>query len=127
MNDLGKLITNADQGVALLWWEGDSGGPGQRLTMLPSSGITSDSVLNVPPAPASNSTVTPVLQTEDGSYVGTFLSSVQQGILTCTQINSIAYDQSANVRWIAQSYTPAIAGGSVILNHISQALPPKRP
>src|ERR1700693_3075577 len=34
MNDLGKLITNADQGVALLWWEGDRGGPVQRLTML---------------------------------------------------------------------------------------------
>ncbi|MGA8430401.1 MAG: choice-of-anchor D domain-containing protein, partial [Candidatus Sulfotelmatobacter sp.] len=129
INDLGKVITNADQGIGLLWWEADSAAETQRLTMVSSAGIISDSVLNAPALPAGSPTVTPVLQSEDGSYVGTFLSSVQQGILTCTQINSIAYDQSANVRWMAQSYTPAmaIAGGSVILNHISPTQCPTPP
>ena len=141
LNDLGTLITNADQGVALVWLEGPASyvsseceqpgyniyynqsivneGAYERVTLISSSGITSDTVLNIapvqsapPPAAPLPPQVTPVLQNADGSYVGTFLSP-QGG---CQQTNMVDFDQSGNVHWIVPSYTPQIAtadGGSI--------------
>jgi len=141
LNDLGTLITNADQGVALVWLEGPASyvsseceqpgyniyynqsivneGAYERITLISSSGITSDTVLNIPPVQSAPPPaaplppqVTPVLQNADGSYVGTFLSP-QGG---CQQTNMVDFDQSGNVHWIVPSYTPQIAtadGGSI--------------
>lgn len=141
MNDLGTLITNADQGVALVWLEGPASyvsseceqpgyniyynqsivneGAYERVTLISSSGITSDTVLNIPPVQSAPPPaaplppqVKPVLQNADGSYVGTFLSP--QG--RCQQTNMVDFDQSGNVHWIVPNYAPEIAtanGGSI--------------
>jgi hypothetical protein len=84
----------------------------ERLTLISSISITSDTVLNIPPVQSAPPPaaplppqVTPVLQNADGSYVGTFLSP-QGG---CQQTNMVDFDQSGNVHWVVPNYTPQIA------------------
>ncbi len=61
-----------------------------------------------PNLPGQNGGITPVLQAEDGSFIGTYNDN-------SGQTDMVAFDQTGNVRWIVPSDQPqiAIAGGGV--------------
>jgi len=66
------------------------------------------------------STVVPVLQAQDGSYVGTFEMPNPDGP---PNTYMVAFDQSGSVRWTVEGYTPQIAtaDGGVIATDDSGA------
>jgi hypothetical protein len=82
----------------------DSGCVGQQipysyenhLTITAGGGVASDAIWD----PGDNSPIEPVLQAQDGSYVGTHRSSTP-GI--------IAFDQSGNIKWSVPNDYPEIA------------------
>jgi hypothetical protein len=101
--DLGvSMITNADQGV-LLTWSGGAGG--MAVTAGSSVGLVS-----APQVPGGDQVV-PVLQAQDGSFVGTTCPGCAAGDGTM-----VAFDASGNVRWTVSGDTPyiATADGGVI-------------
>jgi hypothetical protein len=103
-----NLITNADTGVLLSWrmdWEA-----GALVLPAPVSGMavtngTSVTLVNQPQLPLPTDClpfVTPVLQAQDGSFVGT--------AYTCSGPNvMVAFDVGGNTRWIVPNEQPAIA------------------
>jgi hypothetical protein len=95
------LITNADKGVLLSWqigWgAGDNPVPTDNFGMAVVTG-TSVSLVNPLQVPCGNSYVVPVLQAQDGSFVGTACSSTM-----------VAFDISGNIRWTVPNETPQIA------------------
>jgi hypothetical protein len=93
----GYMITNADQGVLLSWQPDEFG-----YRMLVTAG-TSVSVVNAPQVPGQYSPVQPVLQAQDGSFVGTYEDS------SGNTNNMVAFDASGNVRWIVPNDRPQIA------------------
>jgi hypothetical protein len=88
------IITNADQGVVLTWesWEGQTPIGNMAVT----SGASA-SVVSAPQVPGGGF-VSPVLQAQDGSFVGTDDNG-----------DMVAFDASGNVRWIVPNETPQIA------------------
>jgi len=132
---VGGLITNADQGVTLSWSEGINpyasyeyiGATGTQQTTIPGTfmrkitamnagGITSDAIIseqtNVQPGPGytpPDPPFVPILQRQDGSYMGTFPTNVQVGIFSCVQTNMIAFNLAGAQLWIKPNYTPQIA------------------
>ena len=95
------MISNGDTGV-LLTWEQDSidESPfGMALTNGASSTVAIGAI-----APGQQEAVTPVLQAQDGSFVGTV------GTANGSFVQSmIAFDSSGNVRWTVPNETPQIA------------------
>jgi hypothetical protein len=81
------MITNADQGILLTW---SAGWGGMALTA--GTGV---SLVNPPTGPGGG--VVPILQAQDGSFVGSYYNDM------------IAFDASGNVRWIVPNETPQIA------------------
>ena len=81
------MITNADQGILLTW---SAGWGGMALTA--GTGV---SLVNPPAGPGGG--VVPILQAQDGSFVGSYYNDM------------IAFDASGNVRWIVPNETPQIA------------------
>ena len=102
------MISNGDTGV-LLTWEQDSidESPfGMALTNGASSTVAIGAI-----APGQQEAVTPVLQAQDGSFVGTV------GTANGSFVQSmIAFDSSGNVRWTVPNESPqyATADGGVI-------------
>jgi hypothetical protein len=93
------LITNADQGTVLTWetWENGS----NQEYMAVTTGASA-SLVSAPQAPGGGQVV-PVLQAQDGSFVGT-----AQDPNTGNNY-MVAFDASGNVRWIVPNETPQIA------------------
>jgi len=89
-----SMITNADQGV-LLTWSGGAGG------MAVTAGA-SVSLVSKPQVPGGGQ-VFPVLQAQDGSFVG-----VTEDQNTYNN-DMVAFDATGNARWIVPNDTPQIA------------------
>ena len=81
------MITNADQGILLTW---SAGWGGMALTA--GTGV---SLVNPPTGPGGG--VVPILQAQDGSFVGSYYNDM------------IAFDASGTARWIVANETPQIA------------------
>ena len=100
------MITNADQGVLMSW--GHDGVLGMAVTT-----GTSVSIVNAPSLP-NGGLVVPVLQAQDGSFVGTIAVGPCCGP---TQDNLVSFDASGSVGWsVAGNWQPEIAtadGGSI--------------
>jgi cell wall-associated NlpC family hydrolase len=95
---LAGMITNADQGVLLSWnyMEGDGT---WKSAMAVTTG-TSVSLISQPPILDPSDPIVPVLQAQDGSFVGT----------TSDGGYMIAFDGTGNVRWTVPGlYQPQIA------------------
>ncbi len=105
-----NMITNADTGIVLTW-TGDVGSPGMAVTT-----GTSVSVVNYPSGP-NGGPVVPVLQAQDGSFIGTVRVNGQN--------NLIAFDQSGNLRWsVSGNWGPQIAtddGGVIATDDFGNA------
>jgi hypothetical protein len=102
-------ITNADQGVLLSWDALEEAGPG----ITPKSAthmaiVTGGSVntVNVPQVAGQSGHILPVLQAQDGSFIGQITAGDGQGNFT---YNMIAFDQNGTVRWTVPGYVPEIA------------------
>ncbi len=99
-----NMISNADTGVLLSWsagWFGDDYTVPPQLGMAITTG-TSLSPISAPAVPG-QSAVVPVLQVQDGSFVGTFIDS------GTGQTNMIAFDATGAVRWSVANEQPKIA------------------
>jgi len=103
-----NVITNADTGVLLSWESSETGmGDPYEQHMAVTTG-TSVSLISGPWIPGQTYAVIPVLQAQDGSFVGT----VEVGSDANNQplVNMIAFDASGNVRWsVPGNYQPKIA------------------
>jgi hypothetical protein len=97
-----RMITNADTGTLVTW---------NQNTQQPSFGMaittgTSASVIGGPVIPNQASSIDPILQAQDGSFVGT----VDVGPSYPLQNYMIAFDASGGLRWsVAGDYQPQIA------------------
>ena len=94
------MITNADQGILITW---DSWGTGSMAT---TAGVSA-SLVGAPQVPGWGSEqpgiVTPVLQAQDGSFVGVYYDE------STYKNDMVAFDAGGNVRWIVPNETPQIA------------------
>jgi hypothetical protein len=95
-----SIITNADTGVLLTWTGTSDQGQTWASGVVTVTG-TSASLISVPQMPGQYSLVKPVLQAQDGSFVGT--------VDTESGSNMIAFDASGNVRWMVPNEQPQIA------------------
>jgi hypothetical protein len=95
-----SIITNADTGVLLTWRGTSDDGQTWASGVVTVTG-TSASLISVPQMPGQYSLVRPVLQAQDGSFVGT--------VDTESGSNMIAFDASGNVRWMVPNEQPQIA------------------
>ncbi len=96
------LITNGDTGALLSWsaWNGD-GGPVVGMAVTNGTGV---SLINGSMAAGQASAVEPVLQAQDGSFVGT----VWAGEDGDTRY-MVAFDAAGSVRWSVPNEQPLIA------------------
>jgi hypothetical protein len=95
-----SIITNADTGVLLTWRGTSDDGQTWASGVVTVTG-TSASLISVPQVPGQYSLVTPVLQAQDGSFVGT--------VDTESGSNMVSFDASGNVRWMVPNEQPQIA------------------
>ncbi|MGP8176261.1 MAG: beta strand repeat-containing protein [Terracidiphilus sp.] len=93
-----NMITNADQGI-LLTWQNDAVTYGMAVTTGASA-----SLVSAPQVPGQGTAVEPVLQAQDGSFVG----AVWAGADTWTQY-MVSFDATGNVRWMVPNEQPQIA------------------
>jgi len=100
---LGGTITNADQGVLLTWsalteraWS---------LGMATTAGASA-SLAGAPQVPG-RSLVSPVVQAQDGSYVGAYWAGYDADYNSL--YNMVSFDAEGNVRWIVPNEQPQIA------------------
>jgi hypothetical protein len=110
------IITNADTGVLLTWglgWnQGEVNFPTQYGMAITTG--TSVGIVNGPIVPGQvdqgggTTPVVPVLQAEDGSFVGS-VTTVNYSPQYNLQINMVAFDQGGNVRWMVPNEQPLIA------------------
>jgi len=121
-----ELITNADQGIVLTWWADWAPDPSRWWVLAPADiGMatingTSVSLFNGPSLPGQaedrQSAVVPLLQAEDGTFVGNVFVVTSAGE---TQ-PMVAFDAGGNIRWsVAGDWEPEIAtadGGVIALN-----------
>jgi hypothetical protein len=114
------MISNADTGVVLSWsiiWEGDNTPQDPQYGMAITTGTSLSSISR--PAVSNHASVVPVLQAEDGSFIGTSYDG------DTGQSSMIAFDASGNLRWSVPNYVPLIAtvDGGVIGVYSSYAGP----
>lgn len=106
------MITNADTGVMAGWFCMD-GSPTGALGLAVTTG-TSVNLINGPQMPGQVADATPVLQAEDGSFVGTTEAGDDWDSYM------LAFDSSGNLLWdVSGWYQPEIAtadGGSIALD-----------
>jgi hypothetical protein len=107
-----NVITNLDQGVLVTWstYTGAICCDGQTYSMTSVSGTTATQV-NAPQVPGQFESVVPLLQAQDGSFVGTVGVNGDD-----PQYNMIAFDASGNVRWVVPNDEPQMAtadGGAI--------------
>jgi hypothetical protein len=79
-------------------------------------GITSDAIVSQqtsiglgPSYTPPNPPIVPILQRQDGTYVGTFPSNVTIAGFSCVQTNMVAFNLAGSQLWIVPNYTPQIA------------------
>ncbi|MFY9726260.1 MAG: hypothetical protein WB579_12515 [Bryobacteraceae bacterium] len=99
-----SIITIADTGVLLAWDSQDQPldlGVDVSLHMAVTTG-TSVALVSAPQVPGGDRVV-PVLQAQDGSFVGTFWDP------SGTYIDMAAFDATGNVRWTVPNEQPQIA------------------
>jgi hypothetical protein len=99
-----SIITNGDQGT-LLSWDYSPGGE-WKSGMAITTG-TSVSLISAPEVPGqaggqAGDHVVPVLQAQDGSFVGTASTGEEY-------VSMIAFDATGSVRWMVPGYWPMIA------------------
>ncbi len=93
-----SIMTSADQGVVLTYVSPDGGNNGMAVTTGTSVSVVSlDPVVSDPFGP-----VAPVLQLEDGSFVGSVWGDGPV---------MVAFDQSGNILWSVPNVFPKIATG----------------
>jgi hypothetical protein len=97
-----KMITNADSGILLSWSSWDPT-PTGILGMAITNG-TSVSIISAPQVPDQSGAVVPVLQAQDGSFVGTAWTGEYGDVPYL-----VAFDATGNVRWSVPGYGPKIA------------------
>lgn len=116
-NVQGQVITNADQGV-LLGWAADMpsycpsasyGVCGSQVPATTAFGLAITSGAGVassatPNLPAQATAIYPVLQAQDGSFVGAMGVGPSPG--TVTQYNMVSFTSSGNVTWIVPNDWP---------------------
>ena len=95
-----RMITNADQGILLTWGLREINAPSVQLMATITGGVAT--VVGAPPVPGGGQ-VYPVLQAQDGSFIGNFWD-VNTG-------NSamVAFNATGTVRWTVPNETPQIA------------------
>jgi hypothetical protein len=101
-----SMVTNADQGVVLLWIS-ESFGAGMAVTT-----GASVSIVAAPAVAGQGTAIENILQAQDGSFIGAFGSGSPLCIdpIDCGPLNSmVAFDASGNVRWVVPNDQPQIA------------------
>jgi hypothetical protein len=101
-----QMVTNADQGILLTWFTDPSYYCcAERTTYL---ATTTGASLSVSAAlqVSDQYQVIPILQAQDGSFVGTAVSVVDGN---AAQNNMISFDAAGNVRWYVPNDQPQIA------------------
>jgi hypothetical protein len=111
-----SIITNADTGVLLTWEDEETG----NTSMTSHMALTSGSSVSVtaPPQIAQAQAISPVLQAQDGSFIG--IVGVQQADYS-TQQQMVAFDASGNIHWVVPgNWQPQIAtaDGGVIATQL---------
>lgn len=101
-----KMITNADTGILLTWGSqsilyGD-GPKDYKVYMTITTGVSAGAVLT-PALPGNPEALDPVLQAQDGSFVGRVRD------MDTWDWSMIAFDQSGSVRWSVAGEQPWIA------------------
>jgi hypothetical protein len=119
-----SLITNSDQGILASYAISSSnetnGAPTSNnlsFNLATASGTSLTSKVQMAGVPSQQGPITPVLQAQDDSFVGTV--STQSGS------SMIAFDQSGNTKWMQPGYTPQIAtsdGGVIAPSQSGQAV-----
>jgi hypothetical protein len=112
---VGSMITNADQGILVSWEVADGQGSGPEvdtyiphMSLVSATGVREVTAPNMPCAAADISgMVTPVLQAQDGSFVGVACRDFgfEQPVM-------VSFDASGGVRWmvpVGPNETPQIA------------------
>jgi len=103
----GAMITNADQGVLLSWTIAIAEGGTNYVDMAVTNG-SGWTLVNGQMLPDQHWAPVPVLQAQDGSYVGT--ASVMTDPTGSPAPYMVAFDQSGSLRWsVAGNYQPRIA------------------
>ena len=87
--------------------------------MIGAGGVTP---VNAPSFPNQDSAVIPVLQQQDGSFIGTYAQGTCPFLLCADQTNMVAFDSSGNVRWTVPNMCPQIAtdDGGVIAQAVDE-------
>ena len=98
-----NMITNADQGVLLSWVDLAPGDDDQWVQHMAITTGTSVSVIGAPQIPGQGDAIVPVLQAQDGSFVG-YVADGNTG-----NNDMIAFDATGNVRWVVPNDQPQIA------------------
>jgi hypothetical protein len=97
-------ITNGDTGV-LVAWDANMYQGQHTYGVATTSGESASSTTTSIPSQAGP--LTPILQAQDGTFVGTVSIGPSPG--TVTQTNMIAFDQSGKVKWSVPNDSPQIA------------------
>jgi trimeric autotransporter adhesin len=126
----GGLLTDGDQGVVLSWTQGRSPyvtyscsniqgfnnvvAPGfyqTKVTIFNGGGISSDAVISSKEGTdiSPEISVTPVLQRQDGTFIGTLPGTVDLGYITCSTTNMMAFTTSGATLWTVPNYQPVMA------------------
>jgi hypothetical protein len=101
------MITNADKGVVLTWGADLDTWPSLAKYGMAVTTGTSVSVVNAPLVPGQhNSPVNPLLQAQDGSFVGEVELEPQEPV---EMYAMVSFDAAGNVRWIVPNDWPQIA------------------
>jgi hypothetical protein len=99
-----SLITNGDTG-AVLTWQAEPQSYEATMALVGAGGL---SLMRAPDVSTDGTPVAPVLQAQDGWFVGSVSGDDGQRM--------VAFDQSGGVRWVVAGYTPriALADGGVV-------------
>ena len=106
-----QMITNADQGILVTWNTYDNNTGKFVASMAITTGANATAIA-APQLPGQASEIIPILQAQDGSYIGTASGN---------QNSMVSFDQSGNLRWsVPGNWQPQIAidDGGVIATQL---------
>jgi len=99
------MITNADTGTLLTWMMGVPGSPDQLLFGTALTNGTSATVTVGQSVPGQQAELNPVLQAQDGSFIGTVWTSNGSNAVQLM----VAFDSAGTARWTVPNEQPQIA------------------
>ena len=99
-----SIITNADQGILVNWSFLPDGSGAQMIFGMATTDGTTVAGVSPPTVPGQGGAITPVLQAQDGSFVGTAYVGDDSNTPYM-----VAFDASGNVRWAVPNDQPQIA------------------